>query len=555
MNLYSQSLTLPNTAYRRLLLVSAGVTFLHILAGSSILLHMVTGVLIAVSGAFAWFYRDTPPWVRIPPMVGLWLLALHLVVSTIVVRMDLPLLAELAHPSLAALMWACLLIPAVALTVPDERSQQRIGGRAMQRWRRFVRMLAAAALLSWVLLPLSAETVATASTGQSFYLGTLLLTTLLTVLALWYIWRTRRDDWLMLSLAGLAGSIVLAQSSIEVGRALLAMPPVPAGLHLPPTTVLWGTLIVLTMLALRRPIPTVAEHAPTSEAKQPSLLADYISLTKPKVISLLLVTTLGAMFITGEGMPSLALVLWTMLGGYLAAGGAGAINCAFDKNIDVNMGRTSKRPVPSGRIAPRNAFLFGAALSVLAFVVLVSFTTLLAAVLAMVGVVYYAFFYTRWLKPNTWQNIVIGGAAGSLPPLVGWSAVTGTLTLPAVILFMIIFYWTPPHFWALALIKEKDYARAGVPMLPVVAGEHETRWQIWLYSLLLVALTAILTPIGAMGPLYLVLAAVLGGIFLRYAWQVWRTGGQTHIWGLYKYSLLYLALLFAAMVLDRVLLA
>jgi protoheme IX farnesyltransferase len=164
-------------------------------------------------------------------------------------------------------------------------------------------------------------------------------------------------------------------------------------------------------------------------------------------------------------------------------------------------------------------------------------------------------FYTRWLKPNTWQNIVIGGAAGALPPLVGWAAVTGSLSLPAVILFLIIFYWTPPHFWALALVKEKDYARAGVPMLPVVAGEAETRWQIWLYSLLMVVLTLLLTPLQAMGMLYLLLALVLGVIFMRYAWNVWRAGGLGNTWALYKYSLLYLALLFSSMVLDRMLLA
>jgi protoheme IX farnesyltransferase len=365
----------------------------------------------------------------------------------------------------------------------------------------------------------------------------------------------------MLGLAGLAGGLVLAQATIETVWASSAQAStLTQGVHIPPTIILLGTLVVLSILALRRPIPAVAEASGRAQRraaaaeKQPTLLSDYISLTKPKVISLLLVTTLGAMFITGEGMPSVALVFWTLLGGYLAAGGAGAINCAFDKNIDVNMGRTSRRPVPSGRISPRNALLFGVALVALAFAVLATFTTMLAAVLAMVGVVYYAVIYTRWLKPNTWHNIVIGGGAGSLPPLVGWAAVTGTLTLPAVVLFLIIFYWTPPHFWALALVKEKDYARARVPMLPVVAGAEETRWQIWLYSLQMFALTLLPVALGAMGGIYLVAAVALGGLFLRDAWAVWRQGEQQHIWRLYKYSLLYLALLFAAMVLDRVVL-
>ncbi|NTW97671.1 MAG: protoheme IX farnesyltransferase [Oscillochloris sp.] len=286
----------------------------------------------------------------------------------------------------------------------------------------------------------------------------------------------------------------------------------------------------------------------------PSLLSDYISLTKPKVISLLLVTTLAAMFITEQGAPSLWLVLWTMLGGYLAAGGAGAINCAFDEDIDINMGRTSRRPVPSGRISARSALIFGLVLSALSVAVMLAFTTPLATFFSTLGIGYYAFFYTRWLKRSTWQNIVIGGGAGSLPPLVGWTAVTGNLSLAAVLLFVIVFYWTPPHFWALALVKQKDYARAGIPMLPVVAGEPETRWQILVYSAMMVALSLLLTPLGAMGGLYLAMAALLGAIFMRSAWGVWRRGDQAAIWGLYKYSLLYLALLFAAMVADRVLL-
>ncbi len=287
---------------------------------------------------------------------------------------------------------------------------------------------------------------------------------------------------------------------------------------------------------------------------RPSLISDYISLTKPKVISLLLVTTLAAMFITEAGTPALPLIFWTMVGGYLAAGGAGAINCAFDEDIDIHMGRTSRRPVPSGRISARNAMIFGLVLSALSLVVMLTFTTPLAALISMIGIIYYGLLYTRWLKRSTWQNIVIGGGAGSLPPLVGWTAVTGSLSLSAVLLFVIVFYWTPPHFWALALVKQKDYARAGVPMLPVVAGEPETRWQILVYSVMMVAISLLLTPLGAMGVLYLALATLLGVIFLRSAWAVWRRGDHAAIWGLYTYSLLYLTLLFGVMVADRLLL-
>lgn len=315
-----------------------------------------------------------------------------------------------------------------------------------------------------------------------------------------------------------------------------------------------ASAILLGFLVARSPllVPLVAQAAPIAAAwPSLSLLKDYISLTKPKVISLLLVTTVAAMYSTEAGQPTLWLVFWTVVGGYLAAGGAGAINCAFDADIDVHMGRTSRRPVPSGRIPADHALWFGLMLSILSVVVLWTFTTPLATLLSTLGIVYYAVFYTRWLKRKTWQNIVIGGGAGALPPLVGWTAVTGSFSIGAVLLFVIIYYWTPPHFWALALVKRKDYARAGVPMLPVVAGEEETRWQIIIYAAMMVGFSLLLTPLGAMGGIYVGLAGLLGAIFMRSAWRVWRCGDQPAIWGLYKYSLLYLALLFVAMVVDR----
>jgi protoheme IX farnesyltransferase len=444
------------------------------------------------------------------------------------------------------------LLPTVAVDKPDAG---RIGGRAIQQARRYRRLAYGAAVAAWLLLLLSS--IDARLTEPALYPGMLGLAGVLTILVCWQTWRTRRHDPLLLSTAGMASSLIVLLVVGEA-QAMVTLQPVPQRLEMGLLVGLGGSLVLLAALAQHRPVPAVAAH-PTATldknapAKQPSLLADYISLTKPKVISLLLLTTLAAMYITGEGAPSLGLVFWTMLGGYLAAGGAGAINCAFDKNIDINMGRTSRRPVPSGRIPQQHALWFGLVLSALSIVILAVFTTWLAAVLALVGIIYYTLLYTRWLKPNTWQNIVIGGGAGAIPPLVGWAAMTGTLSLPAIILFMIIFYWTPPHFWALALVKQKDYARAGVPMLPVVAGEEETRWQILLYSLLLVFFTLLLTPLQAMGAVYLLLAMLLGAIFLRYAWDVWHTGAN--IWGLYKYSLLYLALLFGAMVLDRALLS
>ncbi len=285
-----------------------------------------------------------------------------------------------------------------------------------------------------------------------------------------------------------------------------------------------------------------------------AIVKDYVTLTKPRIISLLLLTTLVPMVLAHEGPVSLQMLgvmLWTLVGGALAAGGSGAINMYLDRDVDAVMSRTRQRPIPDDRIPPRHALIFGVALNFLAFVILYFAANLLAAVLAMVGTAYYILIYTRWLKRTSTQNIVIGGAAGAIPPLVGWAAITGRIDWMPLLLFSIIFYWTPPHFWALALLRRTEYARAGIPMLPVVRGEAETKWQILLYTLLMIAITLLPTPLRLAGPLYLVSALVLGAIFLRDAYRLFREPGTTTAWKLYKYSLLYLALLFAALVVDH----
>ena len=286
-------------------------------------------------------------------------------------------------------------------------------------------------------------------------------------------------------------------------------------------------------------------------------MSDYLALTKPRVISLLLLTTLAGMLITPAGSPPFYLIAWTLLAGYLMAGGANAVNMAYDVDIDNTMGRTKLRPVPSGRMTPRRAFVFGIVLASVAFMLLVLFVNILAAVLSLAGFVYYTVIYTRWLKRSTWQNIVIGGGAGAIPPLVGWAAAYGQLTWPSLFLFLIVFFWTPPHFWALALMKRKDYTTAGVPMLPVVAGPAETARQMLLYSIGMMAVTVVLTPLQMMGWIYLVFAVALGSVFLWHAWQVVKDPLPTRgaALTLYKYSLLYLALLFAVMVVDRLILS
>lgn len=282
------------------------------------------------------------------------------------------------------------------------------------------------------------------------------------------------------------------------------------------------------------------------------LAGDYVALTKPRVISLLLVTTLASMFVANSS-PGIGVILATMLGGYLAAGGAGAINHYIERDIDARMQRTSCRPLPAGRIEARTALWFGIALGLASFALFALAVNMTAALLAMAGLLGYVFVYTMWLKPLTSQNIVIGGAAGAVPPLVGWAAAAGHLDASAFYLFAIVFYWTPPHFWALALLIKEDYARTGIPMLPVVDGEPETRRQILLYGWLLLAITALPLAGGLFGAIYGVAAAVLDLVFLALCIRLYRRADRRSAALLFHYSLAYLALLFAAMAIDKVL--
>jgi protoheme IX farnesyltransferase len=278
--------------------------------------------------------------------------------------------------------------------------------------------------------------------------------------------------------------------------------------------------------------------------------ADYLALTKPRVISLLLVTTIATMFVASDS-PAFGTILLTALGGYLAAGGAGAINHYIERDIDARMSRTSRRPLPSGRIEPRAALWFGIVLGLLSFALFALTVNMVSALLAMAGLLGYVFVYTLWLKPSTTQNIVIGGAAGAVPPLVGWAAAAGQLDASAFYLFAIVFYWTPPHFWALALLIKDDYERTGIPMLPVVDGEPETRRQILLYGWLLLAITALPLIGGLFGVVYGAAALVLGSVFLGLCLRLHRRADRRSALLLFHYSLAYLALLFAAMALDH----
>jgi heme o synthase len=283
-------------------------------------------------------------------------------------------------------------------------------------------------------------------------------------------------------------------------------------------------------------------------------IASYINLMKPHVTVLLLGTTVAAMAIAGRGLPDWKLVLATLLGGAMAAGSANALNCYIDRDIDQIMGRTQRRSLPSGRVQPIPALIFGIALGIGSFFILSLFVNLLSALLALSAILFYVIVYTLGLKRTTAQNIVIGGAAGAVPVLVGWAAVTNNISLPAIWLFAIIFYWTPPHFWALSLLIKKDYEKAHIPMLPVVMGEVETHRQILWYSLLLLAVTMMLFVMHTMSYLFLIGALILGGILIYMAVRLLREKSKYWARTLFWYSNCYLAAIFAVMVLDRVLL-
>jgi protoheme IX farnesyltransferase len=380
-----------------------------------------------------------------------------------------------------------------------------------------------------------------------------------------------------LAAAGACGTAVVS-GSLHLGAAhrvlaALALPPLCALLaaawvaHRRLVTPAGAALVVFLAAALVTPRPAhlalaalalaaalvVVAGCFRGEAVPRASVRDYVTLTKPRIMTLLLLTGAAGMVVGAHGLPGAGVFAATMAGLALACGGASALNHVLDRDIDRLMPRTGSRPVAGDRIAPARALEFGLALSAFSFVLLASLVNVLTAVLALVGNLFYVFVYTRWLKRSTPQNIVIGGAAGAVPPLVGWAAATGDLTVPALFLFLIVFFWTPPHFWALALLIKRDYEAARIPMLPVVRGDRETARQIVWYSLVLVAVTLLPFAWRTVGVVYLAAALLLGAAFLRLAWRLRRETTPARARALFRFSLLYLALLFVLMALDPIL--
>ena len=384
------------------------------------------------------------------------------------------------------------------------------------------------------------------------------------VLVLWVAIRARtmtERSAEVVRLATLTLGLFVAQIASGALNVSSRLRPWAVVLHVALSVLIWSAVVALATVSRRIAIGAGEPATPSGEQPSPpggslrDTVTAYVQLTKPRIIVLLLITTVPAMVLASHGLPPIGLVLATLLGGTVAAGSANAINMYLDRDIDQVMRRTRRRPLPAHAITPPNALRFGFVLGAISYFFLSITVNVLAATLALSAIAFYVFVYTMWLKRTTAQNIVIGGAAGAAPALVGWAAVTGSLAAPAWILFAIIFVWTPPHFWALSMRYAEDYAAAGVPMLPVVRGEDETRRQIFLYSLLLFGTTLLLYPVGRMGPIYLGTAIVLGGIFVYRTLRLWREAGAARAWGVFTYSIVYLAALFGAVAVDALVVA
>jgi heme o synthase len=539
----------------------------------------LVSIVVTAMAAVAWLRHRQDSDLRNPATLAVAVLVVQVLLGAVTVKLELPPTVVIVHLANAMVLLAVILLAALRAS-PSAAGTPIRALRSTERHRDHPLVLATAGL-GFVVILFGAQVANFHSgllclgfplcNGSALPPGNALAAlpwahralafAFLTVLIALAVRLNRRPDpssrplrrWIAI---GLGTTVV--QIGVAAAMVLELLPPALRAAHLLVGTMVWAGLVVLLFYSRRTMNPALELDSPVgirgAVRDRPSVLADLVTLTKPRIISLLLVTTVAPMFITPAGLPSVSLVLWVILGGYLMAGGANAINMWFDRDIDDKMTRTRLRPIPSGRIPATLGLAFGITLALVAFAVFWYRVNSLSAWLALGGLLFYVFVYTIWLKRSSPQNIVIGGAAGAFPPLVGWAAMTGRLDLAAIYLFAIIFYWTPPHFWALALVKRGEYAKAGVPMMPVVRGEARTKFEMLAYTLILLPLTLMPTFFGALGIFYGVAAAVLGARLLWYCVQLLREKTNGPIaWRMYRYSLLYLALLFVAMGVDRAL--
>jgi protoheme IX farnesyltransferase len=532
----------------------------------------LVSVFVLAVAVVAWRRHRQEPALRNPALLALVLLVVQVLLGAVTVKLALPPWVIITHLANAMLLLATLIVVGLRAGAPEGPEPPRLEARHPAHG-----LVVATAAFGFVVILFGAQ-VANFHAGlfclgfplcdgailpPASALGALhwshrVLAYLFLGLAVMMVARvSRRHDSASRELRRAAGMVLAATvAQIAVGGAMVLhlLPPALRALHLLVGTLVWAALVVLVFRSRRTPAEEPAPADAVPGPRRPSLASDMVTLTKPRIISLLLVTTIAPMFITPAGLPTWSQLFWVTLGGYLMAGGANTINMWFDRDIDTRMTRTKLRPIPAGRVSAGFGLAFGVTLGIAAFAIFWYRVNELSAWLALAGLLFYVFIYTMWLKRTSPQNIVIGGAAGAFPPLVGWAAMTGRIDLAAVYLFAIIFYWTPPHFWALALITQADYARAGIPMMPVVRGEARTKYEMLVYTLMLLPLTIMPTFFGALGPFYGVAAAILGARLLWYCIRLMREKSITPVaWQMYKYSLLYLALLFAAMGIDRAL--
>lgn len=504
----------------------------------------LTTVLVGLVTAVAWTRQRSRGDVVALATAAAGLLILQVGLGAVSVRLELAEEIVTAHLAVAELLLGAMTLLAVRVTIPARFGRPRVlyvvaaaGTFVLVLTGAHVRGSGASlACLAWPLCdPLLPE-----GGPLQLHIAHRYVALLLGAVVAWAVvaaWRQR-----LRGLALAAGALFATQVLVGASYLWTQGSAVAQAAHLAGATAVWCALVALVGASAARAAPAAAPLA--------SAIRDFIALTKPGVLSLLLVTALGGMFLAAGGPPPAGLALAVLVGGALGAGGANALNHYFERDVDELMSRTRARPLPRQRISAEDAFAFGIGLNVAGFVVLALFANLLAALLTLAASLFYVVVYTLWLKRTSAQNIVIGGAAGAVPPLVGWAAVQNDLALPALYLFAIVFFWTPAHFWALALLLRDDYARAGIPMLPVVYGERAAGWGILLYALLTVALTLLLFTTGVVGLLYLVAAVGLGVVFAAFAVQYLRDGRRATARRIYLYSMLYLALLFVAMMLD-----
>ncbi len=538
------------------------------------LVALVVGVLALVTTAAALrLPGDRSPWVR-GCLVSLGILPVQAVFGGLTVFTNLNAVVDASHLALGTAFFATWVVLAVSASMSEPSRRQLTV--------RFVTVPLVAAVATYVTMILGSYMKAAGGglacpdwplcRGQLVPLegGLVLaqfvhrLAALVAGLAVFYtayfMFRRARGVPTLTVPAGIASGLLVIQVLLGGVAVLQALPPPVTVAHLAVAAALVGTLVALTTAAYRLSaagsVTGAVEPAPGAGAPGPrplrAVLLDYLLLMKPRILLLILAGGLAAMWLAERGLPPLGLTAFTMLGLLLSGGGANAVNMWYDRDIDAVMARTRRRPLPAGRLQPGQALVFGILAAVAGVLVLAVAVNLLAAALALAGFLYYVLVYTMWLKRTTAQNIVIGGACGALAPLVGWAAVTGTVGAAALVLFLVVFLWTPPHFWALALYRNEDYRRAGVPMLPVVRGESHTKWQILAYALLVVPASLLLYLTGIVGPAYLWVALVLGVWFVSGCVALLRERLPSQVWArrVFRWSIVYLAALFAAMVAD-----